>query len=179
MVQKAMLQVGKHPKDRLCKKEVGVGEEELLRFVLSVHGVLEVHLAGNAVFEGAAPWAEVAEAPMTELFALPAYRDCLGAGRESLLGLTKGDKATYFQLAQHHLQLTAVTALMLALRYKPARPAALFDAKGLDAFFVPLHSHPLLSQAQVDGVTKGSLHPLLFALVPDSHRGIEARGPSL
>ncbi|XP_055087213.1 rab3 GTPase-activating protein non-catalytic subunit isoform X1 [Periophthalmus magnuspinnatus] len=151
-----MEKVGKAPKDRLCRRDVGMGDKavtsflgscvQLLQILMEVTGQLvknEYHLsflkyfADSAVEEIAAP-----EFSVEEVWS--------GAeGPASIAELALEQRGVHYPLVQHHCLLASLlhTAMTFSMKVKPL---SLFDSKGKNAFFRDLTTIQLMPNGDMD-----------------------------
>ncbi|XP_066527390.1 rab3 GTPase-activating protein non-catalytic subunit isoform X2 [Hoplias malabaricus] len=133
-----MEKVGKAPKDRLCRRDVGMGDTAMTSFLGSCVQLLQTLMeADSGVEEVCAPELSVEEA-------------WGGAeGPASIAELALQQKAVHYPLVQHHCLLASLlsAAMTFSLRLKPL---SLFDSKGKNAFFRDLTSIQLLPSGDPD-----------------------------
>ncbi|XP_076604712.1 rab3 GTPase-activating protein non-catalytic subunit isoform X1 [Chaetodon auriga] len=151
-----MEKVGKAPKDRLCRRDVGMGDKavtsflgccvQLLQILMEVTGVLVKnhcplsfmsYYADSAVEEVSAPELSVEEAW------------CNAEGPVSIAELALEQKGVHYPLVQHHCLLASLlhAAMTFTLRVKPL---SLFDSKGKNAFFRDLTTIQLMPSGDMD-----------------------------
>ncbi|XP_054470237.1 rab3 GTPase-activating protein non-catalytic subunit isoform X1 [Anoplopoma fimbria] len=151
-----MEKVGKAPKDRLCRRDVGMGDKavtsflgccvQLLQILMEVTGVLvknQSHLsyidyyADSAVEEVSAPELSVEEAW------------CGAEGPESLAELALEQRGVHYPLVQHHCLLASLLHAAMTFSLK-VKPLSLFDSKGKNAFFRDLTTIQLMPSGDMD-----------------------------
>ncbi|XP_035809977.2 rab3 GTPase-activating protein non-catalytic subunit isoform X2 [Amphiprion ocellaris] len=151
-----MEKVGKAPKDRLCRRDVGIGDKamtsflgccvQLLQVLMEVTGELVKnqcplsfisYYADSAVEEVSAPELSVEEAW------------CGAEGPASIAELALDQRGVHFPLVQHHCLLASLlhAAMTFSLRVKPL---SLFDSKGKNAFFRDLTTIQLMPSGDMD-----------------------------
>ncbi|XP_026187641.1 rab3 GTPase-activating protein non-catalytic subunit isoform X2 [Mastacembelus armatus] len=148
--------VGKAPKDRLCRRDVGMGDKamtsflgccvQLLQILMEVTGVLVKnqcplsfinYYADSAVEEVSAP-----ELSVEEVWS--------GAdGPASIAELALEQRGVHYPLVQHHCLLASLlhAAMTFSLKMKPL---SLFDSKGKNAFFRDLTTIQLMPSGDMD-----------------------------
>ncbi|KAL3873895.1 hypothetical protein ACJMK2_036974 [Sinanodonta woodiana] len=132
-----MEKVGRVPKDRLCRKDVGISENRLPDFVGQVVEFLHLMMEANC---------EINEVPVFNIE--HAWHN--GKGSVSLVELAIDKKVTNYHLIRHHYHLALMMHAILIFRIKSLKVLSLFDSRGRNAFFVDLHSHPYLPNTDVD-----------------------------
>ncbi|KAI0237109.1 Rab3 GTPase-activating protein non-catalytic subunit [Lamellibrachia satsuma] len=132
-----MEKVGKTPKERLCQKDIGLGEESLKDFVgLSVELLIIIIQAGE----------DTQEVPVLNVEDVWQHTQ----GPTSLVELAMEQKATNVALVEHHYYLCLILHSVLVLCLKSVKPLSLFDSKGKGALFKPLQSSPSLPAKTAD-----------------------------
>uniref|UniRef100_A0A8C1CBZ9 RAB3 GTPase activating protein subunit 2 (non-catalytic) n=1 Tax=Cyprinus carpio carpio TaxID=630221 RepID=A0A8C1CBZ9_CYPCA len=133
-----MEKVGKAPKDRLCRRDVGMGDAAMRSFLGSSVQLLQALMeADSAVEEVSAP-----DVCVEEVWG--------GAeGPVSIVELALDQRSVHYPLVQHHCVLASLlhAAMTFSLRLKPL---SLFDSKGKNAFFRDLSSIQLLPSGDMD-----------------------------
>ncbi|GFS02472.1 rab3 GTPase-activating protein non-catalytic subunit-like [Elysia marginata] len=132
-----MEKVAKTPKDRLCRKEVGMSDSSLGSFISLCADFMEIIMDANC---------EAHEVPVYNLE--PAWQKV--EGPTSLVELAVDQKATNYGLLRLHFHLLKIMSAVLALGIKPVKVLSLFDNKGRAALFKELHAHPLLPNQKVE-----------------------------
>uniref|UniRef100_A0AAQ5Y5N3 RAB3 GTPase activating protein subunit 2 (non-catalytic) n=1 Tax=Amphiprion ocellaris TaxID=80972 RepID=A0AAQ5Y5N3_AMPOC len=133
-----MEKVGKAPKDRLCRRDVGIGDKAMTSFLGCCVQLLQVLMeADSAVEEVSAPELSVEEAW------------CGAEGPASIAELALDQRGVHFPLVQHHCLLASLlhAAMTFSLRVKPL---SLFDSKGKNAFFRDLTTIQLMPSGDMD-----------------------------
>ncbi|KAH9519441.1 Rab3 GTPase-activating protein non-catalytic subunit [Bulinus truncatus] len=132
-----MEKVGKPPKERLCRKEVGVPDTSLVNFISLCADFMEIVMDANC---------ESNEVPVCNTE--HAWQKIQGP--TSLMELAIDQKVTNYGLLKVHYHLLKIMSAVLALKMKSVKVLSLFDSKGRAALFKDLHSHPLLPTQRVD-----------------------------
>ncbi|CDQ71499.1 unnamed protein product [Oncorhynchus mykiss] len=130
--------VGKAPKDRLCRRDVGMGDCAMTSFLGSCVQLLQILMEADSGVEEVTP----PELCVEEVWG--------GAeGPASLAELALEQKGVHYPLVQHHYLLASLlhTAMTFSLRVKPL---SLFDSKGKNAFFRELSSIQLMPSGDMD-----------------------------
>ena len=136
-----MEKVGKPPKERLCRKEIGLSEKCLPDFVGCICELLDILMEANC---------DSNEVPVFNIE--PTWQGVHGPA--SLVELAIDQKATNYGLLCLHHQLSIIMYAVLLFKIKSVRVISLFDSKGKNSFFLDLHQHPLLPTQNVDvGIT--------------------------
>ncbi|XP_030574054.1 rab3 GTPase-activating protein non-catalytic subunit isoform X2 [Archocentrus centrarchus] len=138
-----MEKVGKAPKDRLCRRDVGMGDKamtsflgccvQLLNILMEVTGVL----ADSAVEEVSAPELSIEEAW------------CGAEGPASIAELALEQRGVHYPLVQHHCLLASLLHAAMTFNVK-VKPFGLFDSKGKNAFFRDLATIQLMPSGDMD-----------------------------
>ncbi|XP_072546112.1 rab3 GTPase-activating protein non-catalytic subunit isoform X2 [Salminus brasiliensis] len=133
-----MEKVGKAPKDRLCRRDVGMGDAAMTSFLGSCVQLLQALMEADSGVE---------EALVPELCVEEVW-GC-AEGPASIAELALQQKAVHYPLVQHHCLLASLlhAAMSFSLRIKPL---SLFDSKGKNAFFRDLTSIQLLPSGDMD-----------------------------
>ncbi|XP_041353023.1 rab3 GTPase-activating protein non-catalytic subunit-like isoform X2 [Gigantopelta aegis] len=132
-----MEKVGKAPKERLCKKEVGMIDTAMTVFAQCVCDLLQTTMDANC---------EMNEVPVFNLE--PIWQHIHGPA--SLGELAVDQKPVNYHLTRHHYHLAVIVHAILVFNMKSVKVLSLFDSKGKNSFFKDLHSHPLLPNQNVD-----------------------------
>ncbi|XP_042356171.1 rab3 GTPase-activating protein non-catalytic subunit isoform X2 [Plectropomus leopardus] len=148
--------VGKAPKDRLCRRDVGMGDKavtsflgccvQLLQILMEVTGVLVKNQSPLSFIDYYADSA-VEEVPAPELSVEEVW--CGAEGPASLAELALEQRGVHYPLVQHHCLLASLlhAAMTFSLRVKPL---SLFDSKGKNAFFRDLTTIQLMPSGDMD-----------------------------
>uniref|UniRef100_W5NK97 Rab3GAP regulatory subunit C-terminal domain-containing protein n=2 Tax=Lepisosteus oculatus TaxID=7918 RepID=W5NK97_LEPOC len=134
-----MEKVGKAPKDRLCRRDVGMGDTAMTSFLGSCTQLLQILMEADVGRDEVPPPALAVE----EVWG--------GAeGRSSLAELALEQRPVHYPLVQHHVLLATLLHAAMTFNLRSARPLGLFDSKGKNAFFKDLTSIQLLPSGDVD-----------------------------
>lgn len=133
-----MEKVGKAPKDRLCRRDVGMGDTAVTAFLGSCVQLLQILMeADSAVEEVAAP-----EFSVEEVWS--------GAeGPASIAELAMEQRGVHYPLVQHHCLLASLLHAAMTFNLK-VKPLSLFDSKGKNAFFRDLTTIQLMPSGVMD-----------------------------
>ncbi|XP_052787528.1 rab3 GTPase-activating protein non-catalytic subunit-like isoform X1 [Mya arenaria] len=132
-----MEKVGKVPKDRLCRKEIGISEVRLGLFVGGVVDFLSIVMDANC---------ETNEVPVFNLEQIWAQVK----GSVSLVELAIDQKGTNYGLLTVFHQLATLMQAVITFNMKPVKVLSLFDSKGRHSLSQDLHNHPLLPNTNID-----------------------------
>ncbi|XP_021378713.1 rab3 GTPase-activating protein non-catalytic subunit-like isoform X1 [Mizuhopecten yessoensis] len=146
-----MEKVGKVPKDRLCRKEVGLTEGSMAGFVGSVCDLLDIIMESCSTPDFGAN-CEANEVPVFNIEHL--WQDVRGPA--SLVELAIDQKSTNYGLLRLHYQLAVMMHAMLVFGMKSVKVLSLFDSKGKSSLFLDLHQHPLLPSQNIDAFISNS-----------------------
>ncbi|XP_028421635.1 rab3 GTPase-activating protein non-catalytic subunit isoform X2 [Perca flavescens] len=133
-----MEKVGKAPKDRLCRRDIGMGDKAVTSFLGCCVRLLQILMeADSAVEEVSAP-----ELSVEEVW-------CGAEGPASLPELALEQRGVHYPLVQHHCLLASLqhAAMTFSLKLKPL---SLFDSKGKNAFFRDLTTIQLMPSGDMD-----------------------------
>uniref|UniRef100_A0A8C7Q025 RAB3 GTPase activating protein subunit 2 (non-catalytic) n=1 Tax=Oncorhynchus mykiss TaxID=8022 RepID=A0A8C7Q025_ONCMY len=147
--------VGKAPKDRLCRRDVGMGDCAMTSFLGSCVQLLQILMEADSGVEEVTP----PELCVEEVWG--------GAeGPASLAELALEQKGVHYPLVQHHYLLASLlhTAMTFSLRVKPL---SLFDSKGKNAFFRELSSIQLMPSGDMDPGLVSLRQEFLLRVNPD------------
>ncbi|XP_034051245.1 rab3 GTPase-activating protein non-catalytic subunit isoform X2 [Thalassophryne amazonica] len=130
--------VGKAPKDRLCRRDVGMGDRAMTCFLGCCVQLLQVLMEADSAVE---------EVPPPELSVEEVW--CGAEGRASIAELALEQRGIHYPLVQHHCLLASLlhAAVTFGLRVKPL---SLFDSKGKNAFFRDLTTIQLMPSRDMD-----------------------------
>uniref|UniRef100_A0A669E7M7 RAB3 GTPase activating protein subunit 2 (non-catalytic) n=1 Tax=Oreochromis niloticus TaxID=8128 RepID=A0A669E7M7_ORENI len=133
-----MEKVGKAPKDRLCRRDVGMGDKAMTSFLGCCVQLLNILMeADSAVEEVSAPELSIEEA-------------WSGAeGPASIAELALEQKGVHYPLVQHHCLLASLLHAAMTFSVK-VKPFSLFDSKGKNAFFRDLTTIQLMPSGDMD-----------------------------
>ncbi|XP_070697855.1 rab3 GTPase-activating protein non-catalytic subunit isoform X2 [Pempheris klunzingeri] len=148
--------VGKAPKDRLCRRDVGMGDKamtfflsccvQLLQILMEVTGVLVKNQCPLSFINYYADSA-VEEVPAPELSVEEAW--CSAEGPASIAELALEQRGVHYPLVQHHCLLASLLHAALTFSLK-VKPLSLFDSKGKNAFFRDLTTIQLMPSGDMD-----------------------------
>ncbi|XP_061699149.1 rab3 GTPase-activating protein non-catalytic subunit [Syngnathoides biaculeatus] len=130
--------VGKTPKDRLCRRDVGMGDKALTSFLFCCVRLLQILMEADSA---------VAEVPPPELSAEEVW--CAAEGPASIAELALEQKGVHYPLVQHHCLLASLLHAALTFTLK-VKPLSLFDSKGKNAFFRDLATIQLMPSGDMD-----------------------------
>lgn len=133
-----MEKVGKTPKDRLCRRDVGMGDAAVTSFLGCCVLLLQVLMEADSAVE---------EAPPPELSVEEAW--CGAEGPASIAELALEQKGVHFPLVQHHYLLATLLHAAMTFSLK-VKPLSLFDSKGKSALFRDLSSIQLMPSGDAD-----------------------------
>ena len=152
--------IGKIPKDRLCYKELRLNEKDLMDFLdnllrqffnsyiqsiynqlneIPIFNIDELWQLNNSQlsFEPVSPF--------INLYTHSTFAEQQQDQQTTLLELVMEQKPANGHLVLHHEKLIYILNYLMFYRMKSIRPFSLFDSKGIHAFFVDLHTHPLVT----------------------------------
>ncbi|XP_068227254.1 rab3 GTPase-activating protein non-catalytic subunit-like [Palaemon carinicauda] len=136
-----MDKVGRLPKDRLCRRDLGIGEHSISPLFKIVLSLLEQIMEANVVCE--------VEKPLV----MSPDRFWLGLeGSPSLVELTVMQKMSCYDLVYQHYQLVMVLFLVTHHNLKSVRPLSYVDGKGRSVLF-----KPLTTSWTIGGYTEGTV----------------------
>uniref|UniRef100_A0A673LD35 Rab3 GTPase-activating protein non-catalytic subunit-like n=1 Tax=Sinocyclocheilus rhinocerous TaxID=307959 RepID=A0A673LD35_9TELE len=147
-----MEKVGKAPKDRLCRRDVGMGDAAVRSFLGSCVQLLQALMEADSAVE---------EGPV------------------SIVELTLDQRSVHYPLVQHHCVLASLlhATMTFSLRLKPL---SLFDSKGKNAFFRDLSSIQLLPSGDMDptlvAVRQEVSHSWVKVLAESEENGVKHSG---
>ncbi|XP_056151672.1 rab3 GTPase-activating protein non-catalytic subunit isoform X2 [Lampris incognitus] len=151
-----MEKVGKAPKDRLCRRDVGMGDKattsflassiQLLQILMEVTGQLNNNHCSLSFITYNADSA-VEEVPPPELCVEEVW--CGAEGPASIAELALEQKGVHYPLVQHHCLLASLLHAAMTFSLK-VKPLSLFDSKGKNAFFRDLTTIQLMPSGDVD-----------------------------
>ncbi|XP_064195807.1 rab3 GTPase-activating protein non-catalytic subunit [Anguilla rostrata] len=131
--------VGKAPKDRLCRRDLGMGENAMTSFLGSCCQLLQTVMEADAGTD---------EVPPPELCVEEVWGGAEGPA--SIAELALEQKGVHYPLVQHHCLLASVLHASMTFRLRGVKPLSLFDSKGKNAFFRDLTSIQLLPSGDLD-----------------------------
>ncbi|XP_040286392.1 rab3 GTPase-activating protein non-catalytic subunit [Bufo bufo] len=134
-----MDKVGKAPKDRLCRRDVGMSDTSMTIFLGSCYDLLQTMMEADVTIEEMSPpLLEVEDAWMSV------------DGPSSIVELALEQKHIHYPLVEHQFVLCAIMYANMNFSLKSVKPLALFDSKGKSAFFKDLTSIQLLPSGDMD-----------------------------
>ncbi|KAG7460586.1 hypothetical protein MATL_G00200350 [Megalops atlanticus] len=134
-----MEKVGKAPKDRLCRRDVGMGENALTSFLGSCSQLLQTLIEADAGLD---------EVSAPELCVEEVWGGAEGPA--SIAELALEQRGVHYPLVQHHCLLASLLHAASAFRVRGVKPLSLFDSKGKNAFFKDLTSIQLMPSGDLD-----------------------------
>ncbi|KAM9316856.1 rab3 GTPase-activating protein non-catalytic subunit [Gastrophryne carolinensis] len=149
-----MDKVGKAPKDRLCRRDVGMSDTSMTSFLGSCYDLLQVMMESDVSCEEmSAPVLEVEDAWMAV------------EGPNSIVELALEQKHIHYPLVEHHFLLCAILYAVMKFSLKSVKAFSLFDSKGKNAFFKDLTSIQLLPSGDMDPGLVSLRQQLLMKLI--------------
>lgn len=119
-----MDKVGKSPKDRLCRRDVGMSDTALTSFLGSCLDLLQTSLEADISRD---------EVQVPVLDTEDAWLSV--EGPTSIVELALEQKPIHYPLVEHHSILCSILYAAMSFSLKSVKPLALFDSKGKNAFF--------------------------------------------
>ncbi|XP_068531185.1 rab3 GTPase-activating protein non-catalytic subunit [Anas acuta] len=134
-----MDKVGKAPKDRLCRRDVGMGDTAMTAFLGCCSDLLQTLLEADVSSdEMQAPVLDTEDAWMSV------------EGPVSIVELALEQKRIHYPLVEHQFVLCTILYAIMRFSLKSVKPLSLFDSKGKNAFFKDLTSIQLLPSGDMD-----------------------------
>uniref|UniRef100_A0A8C3L9B8 RAB3 GTPase activating non-catalytic protein subunit 2 n=1 Tax=Chrysolophus pictus TaxID=9089 RepID=A0A8C3L9B8_CHRPC len=134
-----MDKVGKAPKDRLCRRDVGMSDTAMTAFLGCCSDLLQTLLEADVSSdEMQAPVLDTEDAWMSV------------EGPVSIVELALEQKRIHYPLVEHQFVLCTVLYAIMRFSLKSVKPLSLFDSKGKNAFFKDLTSIQLLPSGDMD-----------------------------
>ncbi|XP_076848214.1 LOW QUALITY PROTEIN: rab3 GTPase-activating protein non-catalytic subunit [Brachyhypopomus gauderio] len=133
-----MEKVGKAPKDRLCRRDVGMSDVAMTSFLGSCVQLLQALMEADSGVE---------EVCVPQLCVEEVWGGV--EGPSSLVELALQYRAVHYPLVQHHWLLASLLHAAMAFTLR-TKPLGLFDSKGKNAFFRDLTSIQLLPSGDMD-----------------------------
>ncbi|KAM8816208.1 rab3 GTPase-activating protein non-catalytic subunit [Rhynchonycteris naso] len=134
-----MDKVGKAPKERLCRRDVGMSDTAVTSFLGSCLDLLQTLMEADVSRE---------EMQMPVLDTEDAWLTV--EGPVSIVELALEQKHIHYPLVEHHSVLCSVLYAIMRFALKTVKPLSLFDSKGKNAFFKDLTSIQLLPSGEMD-----------------------------
>ncbi|MBN3291964.1 RBGPR protein, partial [Polypterus senegalus] len=134
-----MDKVGKAPKDRLCRRDIGMSDRAVTSFLTACTQLLQILMEADIVSdEMSVPLLEV-EDPWVSV-----------EGPTSIVELALEQRHVHYPLVHHHCVLATILCGIMRFALKGVKPLALFDSKGKNSFFKELTSIQLLPSGDLD-----------------------------
>uniref|UniRef100_A0A8C4VNR6 RAB3 GTPase activating non-catalytic protein subunit 2 n=1 Tax=Gopherus evgoodei TaxID=1825980 RepID=A0A8C4VNR6_9SAUR len=134
-----MDKVGKAPKDRLCRRDVGMGDTAMTSFLGSCSDLLQTLMEADVSSdEMQAPVLDTEDAWVS------------AEGPISIVELALEQKHIHYPLVEHQSVLCTILYGIMRFSLKSVKPLSLFDSKGKNAFFKDLTSIQLLPSGDMD-----------------------------
>ncbi|XP_025141871.1 rab3 GTPase-activating protein non-catalytic subunit isoform X2 [Bubalus bubalis] len=134
-----MDKVGKAPKDRLCRRDVGMSDTAVTSFLGCCWDLLQTLMEADVSRdEMQVPVLDTEDAWLTV------------EGPVSIVELALDQKHIHYPLVEHHSVLGAILYAVMRFSLKTVKPLSLFDSKGKNAFFKDLTSIQLLPSGEMD-----------------------------
>uniref|UniRef100_A0AC11ED82 RAB3 GTPase activating non-catalytic protein subunit 2 n=1 Tax=Ovis aries TaxID=9940 RepID=A0AC11ED82_SHEEP len=134
-----MDKVGKAPKDRLCRRDVGMSDTAMTSFLGCCWDLLQTLMEADVSRdEMQVPVLDTEDAWLTV------------EGPVSIVELALDQKHIHYPLVEHHSILGAILYAIMRFSLKTVKPLSLFDSKGKNAFFKDLTSIQLLPSGEMD-----------------------------
>ncbi|XP_043367671.1 rab3 GTPase-activating protein non-catalytic subunit isoform X3 [Dermochelys coriacea] len=134
-----MDKVGKAPKDRLCRRDVGMGDTAMTSFLGSCSDLLQTLMEADVSSdEMQAPVLDTEDAWLS------------AEGPISIVELALEQKHIHYPLVDHQSVLCTILYGIMRFSLKSVKPLSLFDSKGKNAFFKDLTSIQLLPSGDMD-----------------------------
>ncbi|KAM6219408.1 rab3 GTPase-activating protein non-catalytic subunit [Rhynchocyon petersi] len=166
-----MDKVGKSPKERLCRRDVGMSDTAMVSFLGSCLDLLQTLMEADvARDEMQVPVLDTEDAWLSV------------EGPVSIVELALEQKHIHYPLVEHHSILCWVLCAILKFALKTVKPLSLFDSKGKNAFFKDLTSIQLLPSGEMDpnfiSVRQQFLLKVVSAAVQTQHSVAKNEDPS-
>ncbi|XP_060102343.1 rab3 GTPase-activating protein non-catalytic subunit [Heteronotia binoei] len=149
-----MDKVGKAPKERLCRRDIGMSDAAVTYFLGCCSDLLQILMEADVrsdemqlpVLDTEDAWASV-------------------EGQISLVELALEQKHIHYPLVEHQSVLCTILYGIMKFSLKNVKPLSLFDSKGKNAFFKDLTSIQLLPSGEVDPALLSARHQFLTKLL--------------
>ncbi|MEQ2273384.1 hypothetical protein XENORESO_003328 [Xenotaenia resolanae] len=151
-----MEKVGKSPKDRLCRRDVGIGDKamtsflgccvQLLQILIEVTGLLVTNQSSLSFIPFYAD-STMEDVPAPELSVEEVWSGAEGPA--SIADLALEQRGVHYPLVQHHWLLASLLHAAMSFSVK-IKPLSLFDSKGKNAFFRDLTTIQLMPSGDMD-----------------------------
>ncbi|XP_054432581.1 rab3 GTPase-activating protein non-catalytic subunit [Pteronotus mesoamericanus] len=166
-----MDKVGKSPKDRLCRRDVGMSDTALTSFLGSCLDLLQTLME-----------ADVSRDEMQEPVLDTEDAWLAAEGPVSIVELALEQKHIHYPLVEHHSVLCSILYAVMRFALKAVKPLSLFDSKGKNAFFKDLTSIQLLPSGEMDpnfiSIRQQFLLKVVSAAVQAQHSGAKDKDTS-
>ncbi|XP_039386716.1 rab3 GTPase-activating protein non-catalytic subunit isoform X3 [Mauremys reevesii] len=164
-----MDKVGKAPKDRLCRRDVGMGDTAMTSFLGSCSDLLQTLMEADVSSdEMQAPVLDTEDAWVS------------AEGPISIVELALEQKHIHYPLVEHQSVLCTILYGIMRFSLKSVKPLTLFDSKGKNAFFKDLTSIQLLPSGDMDpnvlSLRQQFLMKAVSAVVQVQYSAQKARG---
>ncbi|XP_058470844.1 rab3 GTPase-activating protein non-catalytic subunit isoform X2 [Solea solea] len=133
-----MEKVGKAPKDRLCRRDVGMGDKAMTLFLSCCVQLLQILMEADSAVEEVSP---------PELSVEEAW--CGAEGPASIAELALEQRGVHYPLVQHHCLFASLLHAVMIFSVK-VKPLSLYDSKGKNAFFRDLTTIQLMPSGDMD-----------------------------
>ncbi|XP_072221719.1 rab3 GTPase-activating protein non-catalytic subunit isoform X2 [Leuresthes tenuis] len=133
-----MEKVGKAPKDRLCRRDVGMGDKAMTSFLGCCVQLLQILMEVDSAMD---------EVPAPELSVEEVWSGADGPA--SIAELALDQRGVHYPLVQHHCLLATILHAAMNFSVK-VKPLSLFDSKGKNAFFRDLTTIQLMPSGDMD-----------------------------
>ncbi|KAK5603609.1 hypothetical protein CRENBAI_003759 [Crenichthys baileyi] len=130
--------VGKAPKDRLCRRDVGIGDKAMTSFLGCCVQLLQILIEADSAME---------DIPAPELSVEEVWSGAEGPA--SIAELALEQRGVHYPLVQHHWLLASLLHAAMSFSVK-IKPLSLFDSKGKNAFFRDLTTIQLMPSGDMD-----------------------------
>uniref|UniRef100_A0A1A8DGZ5 RAB3 GTPase activating protein subunit 2 (Non-catalytic) n=1 Tax=Nothobranchius kadleci TaxID=1051664 RepID=A0A1A8DGZ5_NOTKA len=145
--------VGKAPKDRLCRRDVGMGDKAMTAFLSCCMQLLQILMEADSSTE---------DVPAPE----PSVEEVWSGaeGPASIAELALDQRGVHFPLVQHHCLLASLLHAAMSFGVK-VKPLSLFDSKGKNAFFRDLTTIQLMPSGDMDPGLVSQRQEFLFRVL--------------
>ncbi|PSN52085.1 Rab3 GTPase-activating protein non-catalytic subunit [Blattella germanica] len=134
--------VGKIPKERLCRQEIGISDLEMSSFLNTCMNFLDTFMEANLM--------SAAQTPL-DMSRYEELWNCDSSGLPTLVELALGKPAVNYELLHLHYQLAMALHMLASFNMRFPRPiTSLFDNMGQAALFADLTSKPQLPSHNPD-----------------------------
>ncbi|XP_078212618.1 rab3 GTPase-activating protein non-catalytic subunit isoform X2 [Callithrix jacchus] len=166
-----MDKVGKSPKDRLCRRDVGMSDTAVTSFLGCCLDLLQTLMEADVSRD---------EIQMPVLDTEDAWLSV--EGPISIVELALDQKHIHYPLVEHHSILCSILYAVMRFSLKTVKPLSLFDSKGKNAFFKDLTSIQLLPSGEMDpnfiSVRQQFLLKVVSAAVQAQHSATKVKYPT-